>query len=173
MADRDDARNPPIPVGRIGVRRRERAEPGPDPGIDLGRAIAGVLRHLGAVLDREDRLESGTGTWLEDFTADAAAAEEAVRDGTLRTLRMAAEPLNFAILEALSPVSGTPAQLLAEATGLGRLPLAERVADLVSAGLAVKLPEANQVAGTAAGAAIVDIVHRAVDAGVRDLGADR
>ncbi len=139
----------------------------------MGRAVAGVLRHLGAVLDREDRLESGTGTWLEDFSSDAGAAEEAARDGTLRAIRMAADPLNFAILEALSPDAGIPAQALAEATGLGRLPLAERVSDLVSAGLAVKLPEANQVAGTAAGAAIVAIVHRAVDAGVRDLGMER
>ncbi len=173
MGDRDDAHTTPVPVGRIGVRRREGPQPGPDPAAELGSAVAGVLRHLGAVLDREDRLESGTGTWLADFSGDHAAAEEAALGGTLRALRMAADPLNFSILEALSPDVGTPSQALADTTGLGRLPLAERVADLVSAGLAVKLPEANQVAGTAAGAAIVDLVHRAVDAGARDLGAAR
>ncbi len=49
--------------------------------------------------------------------------------------------------------------------------MAERVGDLVSAGLAAKMPEADQVAGTGAGRAVVDLVRQAVAAGVGDLGA--
>jgi hypothetical protein len=47
--------------------------------------------------------------------------------------------------------------------------LAERIGDLVSAGLVAKIPEANQVGGTQAGAAIVELVARAISVGAREL----
>jgi hypothetical protein len=105
----------------------------------LGLSAADVIRLHMSVIDREDRLESGTGEWLESFVSD-------------ESIRM-----------------GTPLEDLQAVTGLGRLPLAERIGDLVSAGLAVKIPEANQIAGTAAGAAIVEMVGGATAVGETDL----
>jgi DNA-binding transcriptional ArsR family regulator len=126
-----------------------------------------MLRYLGQVLDREDRLESGTGSWKQGLTA--AATQSAVRETVLRSLRLATEPANFMILEALSSEAAVPAGRLAEATGLERLTIEERVSDLVSAGMVTKVPEANQVAGTAAGAVLVRLVKEAVAAGVLEL----
>lgn len=135
----------------------------------LGVGVAGMLRYLAAVLDREDRLEAGTGQWKASFAADAADRRATVRESVLRALRIAVEPACYRILEELS-AGARSGPALAEATGLGRLALAERVSDLVSAGLAAKVPEADQVAGTPAGAAVVRLVQGAVDAGDRELG---
>ncbi len=148
-----------LPIGEI-------AEP-------LGRAGAGMLRYLMGVLDREDRLESGTGTWLASFREDPGAREQAMRETVLRALRVGSEDRNFAILEALAGGFNRSMGDLAGAVGLGRLPLAERLADLVSAGLASKIPEADQAAVTAAGAALVGLVRGAVVVGVRDLAPSR
>lgn len=135
----------------------------------LGRDVAGVLRYQIAVLDREDRLESGTGDWKESFRTDATARELAVKESVLRTCQIALNPECFRILEALrGPENMTTAELVA-GTGLGRLTLQERTADLVSAGLAAKVPEADQVVGTAAGGAIVDLIGRAVAVAAREL----
>lgn len=140
-----------------------------DAAASIGRGTAVVLRYLGDVLDREDRLESGTGEWLAEFLSDSDLRAGAVRQSVLRTIGMGVDPMNLAILEQLTPSVGTPAAGLVGATGLDRLALAERVADLVSAGLAAKLPEADQVVGTASGAALVQIVRSAVEHGVREL----
>jgi len=123
-----------------------------------------------AVIDREDRLESGTGEWKAGVLADSDARLEAAESAVLRALRMAADATNFSILKALSDGIGTPVDELCGATGLGRLELAERLGDLVSAGLAAKVPEANQVAGVPAGAALVELVANASARAARDLG---
>ncbi len=141
--------------------------------VVLGQAAADVLRLHRAVIDREDRLESGTGAWLQLLGADEAARAGAVTESVLRALRMASDATNFAILSLLHESVGTPIADLQTATGLGRLSLSERIGDLVSAGLASKIPEANQVAGTAAGAAIVGVVRSAGRVGGRDLAGGR
>lgn len=140
--------------------------------VTLGHSAGDVVRLHMAVLDREDRLESGSGEWLTDFRADDSGPREAVRAAALRSLHLASDSLNFAILETLSEAAGTPVEEIAAVTGLGRMPLAERIADLVSAGLAVKLPEANQVAGTAVGSGLVGLVRQAAAAGARVLVRD-
>ncbi len=136
----------------------------------LGQTAADVLRLHMAVIDREDRLESGTGEWKAGVLADPDARLEAAEAAVLRALRMAADATNFTILKALSDGIGTPVDVLCDATGLGRLELAERLGDLISAGLAAKVPEANQVAGVPAGAALVELVANASDTAARDLG---
>ena len=138
----------------------------------LGLGAAQTLSYLIAVLDREDRLESGTGEWLTDFRSDEAAGREAVREGVLRALGMAADPTNFRILEALSAAGSVGTGSLADTVGLGELPLGHRVGDLVSSGLATKQPETNHVAATGAGIAIVEMVHQAVTEGARALGGE-
>ena len=138
----------------------------------VGRGVAAMLRHLVAVLDREDRLESGTGDWLTNFRADADAATDSVREGVLRALRLAGDGTNFRILEELADSEGVSREALARRLGLTELSLSERVGDLVTAGLAVKVSEANQVAGTAAGVALTNWIRRAVQVGGKTLEAE-
>ncbi len=135
----------------------------------LGLEVAGVLRYQMSVLDREDRLESGTGSWLSAFVADGAARERAVRQSVLRTLQMAVNRDYFDILEALVGPGHLRTTALAEASGLGRLTVHERVSDLVSAGLVNKVPEADQVAITPAGMVVVELVLKAVAFAEQDL----
>lgn len=127
----------------------------------LGESAADVMRLYLSVIDREDRLESGTGEWLSSFRGEQGEQAAAARESVLRALRMASDSTNFGILSALTDGVGTPVDDLARLTGLSRLSLAERIGDLVSAGLAAKLPEANQVVGVPAGAAIVRLVEAA------------
>ncbi len=135
----------------------------------IGRGAAQTLQHLIAVLDREDRLEVGTGEWLDAFRSDGTAGEEAVREAILRALAMAADPTNFRILEALAASGSVATGELTKTIGVGELPLGHRIGDLVSAGLAAKQPETGGVAATAAGSAVVDLVHAAVAAGGKAL----
>ncbi len=129
-----------------------------------------MLRYLVSVIDREDRLEVGTGEWKASFTADADAADRSVTESVLRSLRLAAEPANFAILQALASGTGRSLAAVAAETGLPRPALDERISDLVSAGLVSKIPEAAQVVGTEAASAIVAVVAEAVRVGTRVLG---
>lgn len=135
----------------------------------LGLTAADVIRLHMSVIDREDRLESGTGEWLSTFTSDAEVRSAAARESVLRSLHTATDATNFLILSSLSERVGTPIEAIERVTGLSRLPLAERIGDLVSAGLAVKIPEANQVAGTPAGTAIVGLLNQAGETAGRDL----
>lgn len=137
----------------------------------IGLDVSGVMRYQMAVLDREDRLESGTGSWKATFDTDNEARGRAVRSSVLRTLRMAFDAEYFDILEALSSSGGLRSEALATATNIGKLTVHERVSDLVSAGLATKVPEADQVAITASGAAVVELVRAAAAVAGRDLKA--
>ena len=123
---------------------------------DLSTALALRLRDLARALDRLDRLESGTGEWLAAQTDGDFSA--AAFDMTLRALRAAADPANFAILAFLSRHTTAPMAELESASGLGRLALAERVSDLVQVGLAARNIDTDQVQGTAAGAALVGLI---------------
>ncbi|GMQ84970.1 MAG: hypothetical protein BMS9Abin07_0535 [Acidimicrobiia bacterium] len=165
----------PLTIGRAAPRRVPDEEAGEleapgDVSAPLGRGVALTLRHLIAVLDREDRLESGTGEWLAEFSSDEA--RRALKEGLLRALQMAADPTNFRILETLSASGSIATGVLGQGIGLGELSLGQRVGDLVSAGLATKQPETNQVAATAAGNVVVDLVHQAVTAGAKALEGD-
>jgi len=140
-----------------------------DLGRILGLTAADVIRLHMSVIDREDRLESGTGSWLSSFAGDGTVRSAAARESVLRSVHTATDATNFLILSSLSEGVGTPIETIERVTGLSRLPLAERIGDLVSAGLAVKIPEANQVAGTPAGTAIVGLVNSAGETGGRDL----
>jgi hypothetical protein len=120
---------------------------------DLSTALAGRLRDIARMLDRLDRLESGTGAWLAG-QGDSALAQ-AAGEMTLRALRAAADPTNFRILQALSAGASAPTAQLEEACGLGRLALNERLNDLVQVGLAGRNIDTDQAQITAAGAAVV------------------
>jgi hypothetical protein len=135
----------------------------------IGLDVAGVLRYQISVLDREDRLESGTGSWKSDFRTDSTERKLAARESVLRTIQIASNPECYSILEALHRSENLATGQLVEATGLGRLTLQERVGDLVSAGLASKVPEADQVLITSGGHALAELLNAAVGVTAREL----
>lgn len=135
----------------------------------IGLDVAGVLRYQIGVLDREDRLESGTGGWKSEFRSDSTEREIAARESVLRMMQIASNPECFSVLEALHRSENLSTGQLVEATGLGRLPLQERVGDLVSAGLVSKVPEADQVLITSGGHAVAELIDRAAAVAARDL----
>jgi hypothetical protein len=134
---------------------------------DLSSALAMRLRDIARMIDRLDRLESGTGEWLA--AQDESALRGAATDMTLRALRAAADPTNFAILEFLASHSSAPVAELEQAVGLGRLALAERMNDLVQVGLAGRNIDTDHVQGTAAGAALVGLIHSISEATAKRL----
>ncbi len=134
---------------------------------DLSSALALRLRDIARLLDRLDRLESGTGEWLA--SQGEGALREAATDMTLRALRAAADPTNFSILTFLSAHTSAPMAELEVATGFGRLALAERVNDLVQVGLAGRNIDTDHVQGTAAGAALVGLIHNIGEATAKRL----
>jgi len=135
----------------------------------IGMDVAGVLRYQISVLDREDRLESGTGDWKGSFRSDPTERELAARESVLRTMQIVSNPECFSILEALHGPENLTTSQLVEATGLGKLPLQERIGDLVSAGLASKVPEADQVLITSGGHAVTELINRAIAVAAHEL----
>lgn len=135
----------------------------------IGLEVAGIIRYHMSVLDREDRLESGTGDWRSAFMGDSTDRSVTARGSVLRTLQMAFDARYFVILEALAGPGHLKTADLAERAGVGRLTLHERVSDLVSAGLASKVPEADQVSISSAGAAVVELVREATAVAARDV----
>ena len=133
----------------------------------LSSALALRLRDLARLLDRLDRLESGTGEWLTTHTE--ADMKDAALDMTLRALRVASDPTNFSILEFLAARSTATVAALEQASGLGRLALAERVNDLVQVGLAGRNIDTDQVQGTEAGAAVVGLIEGIGEATAKKL----
>ena len=119
--------------------------------------LAGRLRSLITALDRLDRLESGSGTWLAKFKAEELP--EAATELILRALRASADPTNFAILQALATEDSRSLTQLIDITGLGRLSLSERLNDLVQVGLAIRLIDTDYAQITAAGASLVRLVE--------------
>ncbi len=151
----------PVHIGR--TRRNDRSAE------EIAEGVAAMVRYRIAVIDREDRLEVGTGTWTSTFLADTAGRSEALREVTLRALQIGFDPVNFGVLRALAGDESMATAELEARTGLGRVALGDRVGDLVSAGLAAKVPEADQVVGTGAGRALVAFVDQIVESADRRL----
>jgi hypothetical protein len=134
---------------------------------DLALTLALRLRDIARMLDRLDRLESGTGEWL--LSQGEGALAEAAREMTLRAFRVASDPANYVILAFLSARATAPIAELEKASGLGRLALSERVNDLVQVGLAGRNIDTDQVQGTAAGAALVGLIESVSRATAKQL----
>ena len=134
---------------------------------DLSFALAMRLRDIARMVDRLDRLESGTGGWLASQTE--ADWDRAAGDMALRAVRAAASPTSFAILSFLSTHAAAPMRELEEAAGLGRVALSECVNDLVQVGLAARNVDTDQVQITAGGAALVALIQSISEATARKL----
>jgi len=123
----------------------------------LAAGLAGRLRSLVLMLDRLDRLESGSGNWLADFEADELP--EAAAELTLRALRAVANPNTFTLLTALAGNDTHSIAQLMAITGFGRLALSERLNDLVQLGLAIRLIDTDHAQITPAGAAMLQLIE--------------
>ncbi|MDH5506054.1 MAG: hypothetical protein OEZ02_02405 [Anaerolineae bacterium] len=123
----------------------------------IAGGIAARLRSLVTLLDRVDRLEAGSGSWLASFPAQELPA--AAQELSLRALRTAADPANFAVLQALAASSSQPIQQLVAATGIGRLALSEKLNDLVQVGFASRMIDTDHAQITAAGAQMAALVE--------------
>ena len=134
---------------------------------DLSSALALRLRDLARLLDRLDRLESGTGEWLTTHTQ--ADMQDAALDMTLRALRLAADPTNFSILTYLASRSTATMADLEKASGLGRLSLNERLNDLIQVGLAGRNIDTDQAQLTGGGAALVELIESISEATAKKL----
>jgi hypothetical protein len=125
----------------------------------LGRAAAGRLRDVAAVVRRLDGLNPGG----PDADASRPTRED-VREFVLRALRLAAELDNARILRAVADGNGA-LEALSALTGRSRLALWEAVGDLVTVGLLERDPVRDGVALTAAGRALLALVDELVAAG--------
>lgn len=124
----------------------------------IAGGLAGRLRSLATMLDRLDRLESGSGAWLATFEEDELP--EAATELALRALRTVAGPDNFVLLRALATRDSCSIGQLMEITGSGRLALSEQLNDLVQVGLAARLIDTDHAQITAAGASMVRLIER-------------
>ena len=127
----------------------------------IAAGLAGRLRSLAAVVDRLDRLESGSGTWLAAF-ADTELPEAATAL-TLRALRTVSEPDKFMLLKALAAGDSCSIGQLIETSGTGRLVLSEQLNDLVQVGLVVRLIDTDHAQITAAGASFVRLIEALIE----------
>jgi hypothetical protein len=132
------------------------APPDSDLIASVAAGLASRLRALVAALDRLDRLESGSGTWLAGFAE--TELHGAATELSLRALRTVADPANFAVLRALAGDESHPLNQLIDATGLGRLALSERLNDLVQVGLATRLIDTDHAQITGAGASLFRLI---------------
>ncbi len=126
----------------------------------VAAGLAGRLRSLVMVIDRLDRLESGSGAWLAKFN-DAELTESATAL-TLRALNTVSDQTNYTILKTLSTSESQAMSYLIETTGYGRLHLSERLNDLVQVGLAMRLIDTDHAQITAAGGAMVRLVEQMI-----------
>jgi hypothetical protein len=137
---------------------------------DLSSALALRLRDIARMMDRLDRLESGTGKWaasLHNGELKSASTEMA-----LRALRVASDPTNFVLLTFLSTHESASTADLEKSVSVGRLALIERVNDLVQVGLAARNIDTDQIQNTAAGAAVVGLISSISEATAKQLEAE-
>lgn len=134
---------------------------------DLSSALAMRLRDIARMMDRLDRLESGTGEWAASL--QNGELKSASTEMTLRALRVASDPTNFALLAFLSTHESASTADLEKSVSVGRLALIERVNDLVQVGLAARNIDTDQIQNTAAGAAVVGLINSISDATAKKL----
>lgn len=134
---------------------------------DLSSALAMRLRDIARMMDRLDRLESGTGEWVASLKN--GELKSAATEMTLRALRVAVDPTNFALLNFLSTHESASTADLEKSVSVGRLAWIERVNDLVQVGLAARNIDTDQTQLTAAGAAVVGLINSISDTTAKKL----
>lgn len=123
----------------------------------LAQTMARRLRDISRVLDRLDRLEAGSGRWLSE--QDEASLAESALGMTLRTLRLAADAHNYAVLTYLAKHDASPVATVQEIVQLDRMTLSERLNDLVQVGLVIREIDTDHVQISDAGKVIVELIE--------------
>jgi hypothetical protein len=118
------------------------------------------VRMLLRALDRQDRLETAQAFvgWLER-EAEHGRLPDVARELFLRALRIAADPVNYRILQGLDPSNACDLPMVMERSGLDRVAASERVNDLVQVGLAVRDLMGDQIRGTPLGVGLVCLIE--------------
>jgi hypothetical protein len=133
-----------------------------DPAI-LGKALGARLAEVRAAMVRYDAFAFRPGEEPRGEGPPAGTDDAAARDFVLTALRVAADPLSYALLRAMATGDTTLADLGA-AAGLPRLAVWERLSTLVAAGLAGRSLETDSAGLTPAGAILVALVEDATAA---------
>jgi hypothetical protein len=139
-----------------------------DPAI-LGKALGARLAEIRAAMDRYDAFAFRPGEEPRGDGSPAGADDTAARDFVLTALRVASDPLSYALLRRMAAGDTTLADLGATA-GLPRLAVWERLSTLVAAGLARRSLEADSAGLTPAGAILVALVEEATAAATEAAG---
>ena len=129
----------------------------------VGKALGARLREIEAAVDRYAAFTFHPGEASPPPALQDGEAGEAARELVLRALRTAGDPLNFRLLARLAEGDASLAEL-AEAAGVPRLVLWERLGDLVQGGLAARSLEGDRAGLTPAGRAVVELVTDAARA---------
>lgn len=122
----------------------------------LAQTMAYRLRDISRLLDRLDRLEAGSGNWLNEQDEESLA--QSALGMTLRTLRLAADTHNYAILKHLAKQDTSPVAKVQELLQLDRMTLSERLNDLVQVGLVIREIDTDHVQISDAGKVMVALI---------------
>lgn len=133
----------------------------------IAQTLARRLRDIARVLDRLDRLEAGSGSWLS--RQDESDLQNAASEMVLRAVRRAADTHNFALLMILKERPTCPVAELQELSGLDRMTLSERLNDLVQIGLILREIDTDHVQATDAGRALVEWISTTQEMVVQEL----
>ncbi len=127
----------------------------------IATALFPRIRSLILVLDRQDRLETAHDFvgWREALQDDEAQITRIARHATLRALHVATDPLNFHILQRLARHNRVAMKNLMQEAGMDRIPLHERINELMQVGLAVQELESDDVRATPLTEAVVTLVE--------------
>jgi len=137
---------------------------------EIARGLADRLRNLLLSLDRQDRLESAQEFigWLERESDPARLLVDA-REMLLRALRVAADPVNFALLRGLDPLEAVELPALLKTSGLERVALSERLNDLVQTGLVSREMVGDHIRSTRLATGLVEWVEDAAGRSAEEL----
>jgi hypothetical protein len=124
----------------------------------LAQTLAYRLRDISRVLDRLDRLEAGSGSWLNEQDDESLAASASGM--TLRALRVAADSHNFLILSRLAKNDTSPVAQVQAAVHLDRMTLSERLNDMVQVGLIIREIDTDHVQISDAGKIVVALISQ-------------
>ncbi len=121
----------------------------------LADALWHRVRSIALAAHRLDRLPENAG---ETARLEGADAAKLATEMVLRLLRVGSDPVNFKLLSHLVQQGSVGMRELAGEVDLPPLAVSERVADLVQVGLAARSLVGDQVQGTEAARAFVELV---------------
>jgi len=148
---------------------------------DIATDLCYRFRAMAMAIDQADRFVGMTETgeadsreagWFLSLAQRSEEVDEIAEDLILRAFRTALEPDNYAILQGLGKQPSVSCSDLMKASGMNRLSVSERVNDLIQVGLVIKDVQTDQVQGTKAAHAILQLFGKA-QVSLRELILDK